>query len=78
MVIEQTSSIVNRVREKEREELQHWLLCFLFLLTNIDRRLIREWWRKETQKRLLYFFIVLARCLDVFEVRFTRSKIQAI
>jgi hypothetical protein len=44
-------------------------VCFLYIVTTMDRRFLRSWWKKETQKRLSFFFVVLARCLDSFEVR---------
>jgi hypothetical protein len=67
MLLETQTSIVMKVRDKEKEELQHWMVCAVYLIAGIDRRLLRDWWKKETQKRLLNFFILLARCLDVFE-----------
>ena len=44
-----------------------WLLCFLYLLKGIKRKLLCDWWKKETLNRVLNLFEVLRTSLDMFE-----------
>lgn len=43
--------------------------CVLWLLKNCDPDLLRQWWSRETPKRLNAFFDVLAQTLKTFEFR---------
>ena len=44
------------------------LISFMYIVKNCSRRLLQEWWRKETHRRIVAFFVVLATVLDTFEL----------
>jgi hypothetical protein len=52
------------------QELQKWLLCFLFIIKNLRKRVLKQWWRKETQSGRDGFLQFIAFCFDKLAVKF--------
>eukprot|EP01114_Cavostelium_apophysatum_P014035 TRINITY_DN3531_c0_g1_i2.p1 TRINITY_DN3531_c0_g1~~TRINITY_DN3531_c0_g1_i2.p1 ORF type:complete len:2047 (-),score=557.52 TRINITY_DN3531_c0_g1_i2:8-6148(-) len=57
---------IELVEKLETEEQRYWLISFIFVVKNCDRRLLRDWFTKETRKRQLDFFKLLLFCVDTF------------
>lgn len=55
------------MQESDFEEKRILFLCYLILLKRTSPTLIQDWWKKETQSRLLVFLELLGECLNVFE-----------
>eukprot|EP01130_Rhizamoeba_saxonica_P016447 TRINITY_DN7605_c0_g1_i1.p1 TRINITY_DN7605_c0_g1~~TRINITY_DN7605_c0_g1_i1.p1 ORF type:complete len:1855 (-),score=416.20 TRINITY_DN7605_c0_g1_i1:64-5628(-) len=36
-------------------EYRTWLACFIFVLKNVDRSLLKHWWKRDTERRKLAF-----------------------
>jgi hypothetical protein len=50
------------------DERYSWLICFMFVLKNISRSLLQNWWKKDqTPKRKKAFVDVLVACASLFE-----------
>ena len=43
------------------------LACFLWIVNNIQRKVLQQWWNLDTPKRVISFFIILASAVDAFE-----------
>lgn len=50
------------------EEKQKWLICWLYILRNCKRELLREWYKRDTERRQSRFFKVLSIVIESFEV----------
>ncbi|KAL6049946.1 RasGEF domain-containing protein [Balamuthia mandrillaris] len=50
--------------EKEKDD---WLLCFIYIVKNCSKDLLKSWWKRDTQKRQISFLRLLASCLKAFE-----------
>eukprot|EP01114_Cavostelium_apophysatum_P015137 TRINITY_DN4064_c0_g1_i2.p1 TRINITY_DN4064_c0_g1~~TRINITY_DN4064_c0_g1_i2.p1 ORF type:complete len:1824 (-),score=558.97 TRINITY_DN4064_c0_g1_i2:115-5586(-) len=44
-----------------------WFICLMYLFKGCSRKLLRDWWTKESQKLQLGFFDCLSRALEVFQ-----------
>lgn len=51
--------------------------CFLWIVKNMQRKIIQQWWSLDTQKRIHSFFVILANCVNTFEYESTGES-QAI
>jgi len=50
------------------DEKRNWLVCFIFVLKNLNRQLLQNWWKKDqTPKRKKAFVDILATTLTLFE-----------
>jgi magnesium-transporting ATPase (P-type) len=49
-------------------ELREWLLCFLTVVKNANRELLKSWLHKESNKRRIALFQALRYCAEAFEV----------
>lgn len=57
--------VIKSMRVYER---RLWLICFMYILKGTNSRLLRDWLKKEAQKRQLGFFETLTLVVDTFEV----------
>jgi len=48
-------------------ELREWLLCFMTVMKNANRELLKSWLHKESNKRRIAFFQALRYCAEAFE-----------
>lgn len=64
-------NIVHSTEHLERlpqAELREWLICFLYILKNCSRQLVRDWLTKETSDHRIALLAVFRQCLEAFEV----------
>jgi hypothetical protein len=54
-------------KEADFEEKRNLLLCFLFILKNLNQALLSWWWKNETQLRIVALFDALLQCTEIFE-----------
>ncbi len=79
------ASTIKRARRYER---RNWLICFLFLLKGtkcnvynflgIRKRLLRDWWKKETLQRKQRMFEMISSILHTFEVHTNYHSFRAV
>eukprot|EP00007_Cunea_sp_BSH-02190019_P004159 CAMPEP_0174230200 /NCGR_PEP_ID=MMETSP0417-20130205/1005_1 /TAXON_ID=242541 /ORGANISM="Mayorella sp, Strain BSH-02190019" /LENGTH=1996 /DNA_ID=CAMNT_0015307841 /DNA_START=193 /DNA_END=6183 /DNA_ORIENTATION=- len=50
-------------------DMEDLLLCYLWVVKTVRRRFLRKWWKAETSGRVFFFFVVLAKALEVFGFR---------
>jgi hypothetical protein len=58
---------ISKLKEGDFDEKRELFGCFLYILKNADKELLDQWWRKETQTRIILFLEALLECVDVFE-----------
>ena len=51
------------------------LAIFLWIVKNMQRKVLQQWWNLDTPKRVTSFFVILANCVDTFE--YLREDTQA-
>lgn len=68
-VLLQVIDNLNVISTMDYEEKRITLICFLYVLKNIQADLLTQWWKKETLSRIVAFFDALAKCAETFEVR---------
>lgn len=52
-----------------RDEKQSVFVCIMFILINMDRHLLKDWFSHSSKARLKSFFSFLKLCLETFEYR---------
>src|SRR5690625_928134 len=64
LVLENPSAL----KELPLEERRNWLICWLYILKDLEISFIVSWLKCEDEKRLLELSRVFALCLETFEV----------
>eukprot|EP01094_Clydonella_sp_ATCC50884_P026649 TRINITY_DN7381_c0_g1_i1.p1 TRINITY_DN7381_c0_g1~~TRINITY_DN7381_c0_g1_i1.p1 ORF type:complete len:1788 (-),score=632.22 TRINITY_DN7381_c0_g1_i1:302-5233(-) len=53
------------------------LTCFMWIVGNVTKKLLHQWWMKETERRVTSFFLILYNCLGAFEYGVVGEEQQA-
>lgn len=62
LLIERYDFVVNELDAVEKREC---LVPFVYIVKNLSRELTSAWWKRETEKRQVNFFLTLKLCLEL-------------
>jgi hypothetical protein len=64
------------VMAMDEEERRDWLICLVWVVKNCSLSLLRQWWKKEANKNLKAFFLLLASALQTFKEPHLKREIS--
>jgi len=67
MVLQEFESLKAWNDSASIEERREFYISLLWLLTNLSRNFLRDWWKVENPQKIITFFDLLGYCVDVFE-----------
>tara|TARA_R110002050_G_scaffold267698_1_gene409419 strand:+ start:290 stop:808 length:519 start_codon:yes stop_codon:yes gene_type:complete len=57
-----------RSRKVSADDIHKILICFLWIVRNLGADFLHKWIKKEHDSTIIYFFLILSKALDFFEV----------
>lgn len=64
------------IAEAPLEIRKRLLSCVLWVVKNMQRKVLQQWWTLETQKRVISFFMLLSNSLNTFEYKASASSVS--